>query len=192
MKRAMSVLTAVSTAALLVLLAGSASAKTCEDITMPNSVTVDGVKLVLNGMGVREATVFNVNVYVAGLYVEAKSSSAGPILDATGPRQLVLRFVRDVDKADIVQAFEEGFGHSGVAGLGPRIKKLVAMVPDAKDGATWTFTYTADKGVEVKIGSSVKGAVEGADFFRAFLNIWIGSQPPNKGLKRGMLGGECG
>ncbi|TNF35433.1 MAG: hypothetical protein EP329_06200 [Deltaproteobacteria bacterium] len=193
MKLAKSLFGALSAAAVLVLLAAPASAKKCEDVTMPNTVEVDGVKLVLNGMGIREATVFNVNVYIAGLYVEEKSTSAQAILDAEGPRRLVLRFVRDVDREDIVDAFSEGFGHAKNAGaLMPRVQRLLAMMKDAKDGVSWTFTYTPANGLEVKLGGAVKGTIEGADFTKAFLNIWIGSKPPNKGLKTGLLGGKCG
>ena len=193
MKLARTTLAALTTAAALLALAAPASARECEGIKFPESVTVEGTKLVLNGLGIREATVFNVNVYVAGLYVEQKAPSASAHLDATGPRRLVLHFVRDVDKADITGAFTEGFKNSGKAGaLGATIAKLIAMVPDAKDGAEWTFTYVPDKGMEVKIGGAVKGTLEGADFFRAFLGIWLGPKPPNTGLKKGLLGGSCG
>ena len=193
MTRARSVLSALSTAAALLLLTAPASAKECEDVKLPDSVTVDGTKLVLNGMGVREATVLNVNVYVAGLYVEVKSSNAATLLAAEGPRQLVLRFVRDVDRDDVVEAYQESFNNSGQAAkFAPQIKKLLAMMVDAKDGVAWIYTYTPAKGLEVKIGAAAKGTIEGADFFEVFLGIWLGPKPPNKGLKTGLLGGECG
>jgi Chalcone isomerase-like len=34
--------------------------------------------------------------------------------------------------------------------------------------------------------------VEGDDFARAFLAIWLGAKPPNPSLKAGLLGGACG
>ncbi|MEM9864672.1 MAG: chalcone isomerase family protein, partial [Myxococcota bacterium] len=46
---------------LLFALPESALARRCEGVNMRNSIEVDGQTLVLNGMGVREATVFNVN-----------------------------------------------------------------------------------------------------------------------------------
>jgi len=191
--RAKTLFGALSAAAVLVLATTPASAKTCEDVTMADTVTVAGKKLVLNGMGVREATFLNVNVYVAGIYVAKKTSNGSTIMDDDGPRRLVLHFVRDVDKADIVEAFGEGFSHSGKSGaLMPKIQELLGMMRDAKDGVVWTFTYDPASGVEVKLGGSVKGTIEGADFFKAFLNIWLGPKPPNSGLKKGLLGGECG
>ena len=60
---------------------------------MPNQITVAGQQLVLNGMGIREATVFNVDVYVAGLYVVQRSSDGNAIAASTTHKRLVLHFV---------------------------------------------------------------------------------------------------
>jgi len=193
MNLAKATLAAASAAAALLLLAAPASARECEDVKMPDSVTVGETKLVLNGMGVREATVFNVNVYVAGLYVEKKSPTAADHLSATGPRRLVLHFVRDVDKSDIAEAYNESFQKLGKAGtFKAEIAKLIGYMPEAKDGAVWTFTYEPGKGLEIKIGGTVKGTIEGEEFFKTFLGIWLGPKPPNSGLKVGLLGGKCG
>ncbi|MFW5739394.1 MAG: chalcone isomerase family protein, partial [Myxococcota bacterium] len=78
-------------------------------VTMPNTKTVAGKNLVLNGMGLREATVFNVDVYAAGLYLESKSKDGKAIAASNQTKQLVLHFVRDVDRSDIVGAWNEGF-----------------------------------------------------------------------------------
>jgi hypothetical protein len=45
--------------------------------------------------------------------------------------------------------------------------------------------------VELK-SSSASTTIEGADFARALFLIWLGKHPPNAGLKKGLLGGECG
>jgi len=36
-----------------------------------------------------------------------------------------------------------------------------------------------------------KLTIKGDDFARAFLSIWLGTHPPNAGLKTGLLGGAC-
>ena len=46
-------------------------------------------------------------------------------------------------------------------------------------------------GVQVDVGESAQGMIEGDDFARAFLSIWLGTQPRNAGLKAGLLGGAC-
>lgn len=175
------------------VVAAPALARTCEDVTMPDQVTVDGTRLVLNGMGVREATALQVNVYVAGLYVEHRSRDGNAILQADERRRLVLHFVRDVDRSDIVEAFTEGFGHSGQAGaMRAQIRQLSGWMADMHEGERMTFTYVPATGLQVQVGRRTRGTIPGADFARAFFGIWLGTHPPNAGLKTGLLGGACG
>ncbi len=179
--------------AALALLAGPAAAKKCEGVTMPDKVKVAGVDLVLNGMGIREATILNVDVYVAGLYMTSKTKSSKAAIAMEGPKRLVLHFVRDVDKDDVMDAYAESFSKQRAARtMKAKISKFLSMMGPAKDGQEWVFTYDPAKGLEVKIGGKVKGVVAGADFFKVFLTIWLGPNPPNKGLKVGLLGGRCG
>jgi len=180
-------------ATVLAAVAVPAHARRCEDVTFPDRVSVAGTQLVLNGLGVREATVFNVNVYVAALYLEQRSTSGPAILASDTKRRLVLHFVRDVDRDDITGAFTEGFQHAGGgAALAARIRQLNGWVPAARDGASWTFTYVPGEGTHAAFGGRERGVIPGADFMRAFFGIWLGSHPPNSGLKRGLLGGQCG
>lgn len=51
------------------------------------------------------------------------------------------------------------------------------------------FTSRPDAGVDVN--RTVRGTIQGDDFARAFLSIWLGDQPPNPELKAGLLGGVC-
>lgn len=180
-------------AALTLFAAVPAHARECADVRFADRVTVEGRNLVLNGLGIREATVFNVNVYVAALYVEQRSNNAAQILASDTKKRLVLRFVRDVDRDEIVGAFREGFQHAGGgAALAARVRQLNGWVPAARDGATWTFTYVPGSGTHAAFGGRERGVVPGVDFARAFFGIWLGSHPPNAGLKRGLLGGACG
>ena len=65
----------------------------CVGVTHPGKTVAGGAELTLNGLGLREATVFNVDVYVAALYLEKRLSSGQEILDSSGPKKLVLKFV---------------------------------------------------------------------------------------------------
>lgn len=193
-RRSLRRLSAILATALLVMTASPGEAAQCSEVELPDSTTVGASALVLNGMGVREATIFSVKVYVAGLYLPAKSSAAEAILKDIGPWRLVLRFVRDVDGEDIAEAWEEGFEKSAGEGLGPlkdRLKTLMAMMPDLKEGQSLTFTHDPASGVAVDVDGAAKGTIEGADFAAALLCIWLGPEPPNDELKAGLLGGAC-
>lgn len=176
-------------------LAAPAVAAECEGVSYPDTIEVNGTQLSLNGLGVREATVFSVNVYVAALYLETTSTSGSEILRSSQTSRLILRFVRNVDREDIVEAWNEGFENNAgraLSGLRDRIDQLNGWMSDARDGGSFTFTYIPATGLEVKVDNEVRGTIEGEDFARAFLSIWLGSHPPNSGLKTGLLGGECG
>jgi len=171
-----------------------AVARECEGVGMPDQVSVDATKLVLNGMGVREATVFNVNVYVAGLYLLKRSSDGEKIAAAEEPKQMRIQFVRDVSKSDMAEAIQKGFVRAtgdGYGALKARVERLMAALPEFKSGDRFTITYRPGSGVELK-SNSASTTIEGADFARGLFLIWLGKHPPNAGLKKGLLGGECG
>src|SRR5271167_4916624 len=76
-------------------------------VTLPDTVQVGGKTLVLNGLGVR--TKLMVKVYVAGLYLEQKSSDSNAIIKADAPKQIVMKFVHGASKSQMTDAFDESF-----------------------------------------------------------------------------------
>jgi Chalcone isomerase-like len=178
----------------LLILAGPALGATCQGVTFSDSVKAGTADLVLNGLGVRKATMFNVRVYVAGLYLPQKSSDPGQILGANRPWRLELRFVRDVGASDIRNAWQEGFENSAPDKLGalqPRIDALKAAMPDFKTGQSLVFANDPATGVTVEANGAAGRPITGADFSTALLAIWLGPKPPNTDLKSGLLGGAC-
>lgn len=175
------------------LAASPASADQCADVRMPNRVSVAGTPLVLNGMGVREATVFNVNVYVAGLYLENRSRDAHRIIDAEQKKRLVLQLVRDVSRDEMVEALTDGFRRnaSDYGALRARVQRFARWMPELEEGDTLTFTYVPGQGLSVNVKGRNRGTIEGDDFARAFFAIFVGDRPPNAGLRRGLIGGGC-
>jgi hypothetical protein len=143
-------------------------------------------------LGLREATILKVRVYVAGLYLEARSSDASQVIASEGPKRLVLHFVRDVGRGSLVDAWKEGFAKSagpGVTALKDRLAMLDAWMVDMKRGDTLTFTQVPGRGIVVEVKGEAKGTLAGADFARALWGVWLGAEPPNPGLKKGLLGG---
>lgn len=177
-------------ATLLLSLPGQAFARRCNDVTMRNSVEVDGQTLVLNGMGIREATVFNVDVYVAGLYLPEANTDGNAIVAANGLKQIVLHFVRDVTREDMAEALQDSFGSAGVSSSIPRFANM--LPEEINEGTVLVFTHRPGTGLEVRVGRRARGTISGDAFATAFFRIFVGPNPPNRGLKRGLLGGRCG
>lgn len=182
------------TAALALALAGAGAASAVAgekgDVEMPDRLTVAGKALVLNGMGIREATMFDVNVYVAGLYLEKKTRDGGEVINSEQVKRLDLVFVRDVDRDDVTDAWSTQFKKNGadMVKLKASIDRLNSWMSGMDEGQKLSFTYEPGKGLTVVVKGAVKGTIPGADFGRAFFAIWFGPSPPNKGLKNGLLG----
>ncbi len=188
--------TSILAAAVCLGLAAPALAQQeCGGVRMPERMNVGGTELVLNGMGIREATVLNVDVYVAGLYLENRSRDANRILDQGQTKHMVLKLVRDVSREEMVDAVTEGIRNNAgedYAQMREQTRQLARLIPALDEGDTITFTYApAQEGLSVVVNGQRRGTVEGADFARVFYMIWLGDAPPNPGLKRGLLGGGC-
>src|SRR5262245_22125366 len=172
---------------------GTAHGKECLKVNFPDQAAVDGTTLTLNGLGLRQATALKVNVYVAALYVAKASTDPEAILEAPTAKQLILHFVRNVGRSDLNKAWDEGFEANAKPQLGAlkeRIEKLKTLMADMKTGERLSFTHNPG-GVAVDIAGAPKGRVEGDDFAKALLSIWLGPNPPNANLKAGLLGGPC-
>lgn len=176
------------------IVAGSAVAKECKGIDFPAQIQVDGGALNLNGLGIRQATVFKVNVYVAALYIAKTSADANAILDQRTPYQLILHFVRDVSASDINKSWGEGLERNApnqLPALKDRLAMLTGWMTDIKSGQRLQFLFRPGTGLQVSVNGAVKGTITGDDFARVFLSIWLGV-PPNPEIKTGLLGGACG
>lgn len=185
-------LAALSAFVMTVAATSPALARQCADVRMPDSVDVEGTHLVLNGMGIREATVLQVNVYVAGLYVVERSRVAADILGSDTTKRISLHFVHDVERAEIVSAFREGFQRNAPGTPAAKINQLLGWAADMRDGGSMSFTYVPGTGTTFVVNGVTKGTVEGADFGRSVFSLFIGPRPPNAGLRTGLLGGRCG
>jgi len=175
---------------ILALAASPALAAQRAGVDVPDTVKAADKTLVLNGIGVRQATIFNVKVYVAGLYVESKSTNPDELIRSAQVKRLDLVFVRDVDRDDITSAWLKGFKNntSDLSKLKDRIGQLNAWMPDMKKRDTMSFLYVPDRGVLVTVNGVAKGTVPGADFASALFSIWLGRDPADDDLKNGLLG----
>jgi hypothetical protein len=173
---------------------GVTHGKTCQGVDFPDQTQVDNGTLTLNGLGLRQATILKVNVYVAALYVAKASSDPHALLASNTPKELILHFVHNVGDDDLKKAWEEGFAHNAreqLAALKERIEMLKGWMTDMQSGQRLTFIHKPGAGLQVDVKGTVRGTIPGDDFATAFLSIWLGAHPPNPGLKSGLLGGAC-
>lgn len=178
----------------LLALAGSLTVTpmdtTMNGVTLPGTVEVAGQTLVLNGVALRKKAIFK--VYVAGLYLPAKSTDANAVLAADAPRRVVMQFVRDVGKDKMCEAWNEALANNtpdASAELKADFVTLCNYMEDIKDKQQFVFTYVPGTGTEVSVAGTVKGTIAGKSFADALFKAWIGPKPgPGEGFKKNLMG----
>src|SRR5882672_2097501 len=88
------------------LLAGAAHAGELEGVQLEDRVQVDGQALELNGMALRTRMFFK--VYVAGLYLPQKASTAERAIEGGGAKRIVLVMLRDASAEQFCDATQVG------------------------------------------------------------------------------------
>ncbi len=166
----------------------TAEAGTLAGVTMPDSITVGGEGLVLNGMGLREK--YFIDVYVGGLYLPAASTDAATIIMDDVPKRIILHFVYSQVGADkLIDAWEDGFEAQGSpAALRPKYDQLAGMMNDVSSGEEIVFDYVPGTGLSVTVAGANRGTITGTSFMQSFVAVFVGTSPPTAKLKRGMLG----
>ncbi len=158
-------------------------------VTLPDTTQVGGKTLVLNGLGLR--TKFMVKVYVAGLYLEQKSSDPDAIIKADAPKQLVMKFVHSASKSQMADAFTESFNDNtpdAAKAMKGDIDRLLDALEPVKPGDEMVFTYLPGTGTTLAINGKEKLTIAGPAFAQVIFSVWLGPKPPNADLKKGMLG----
>lgn len=182
------------------LLAGAAVAALAqplevEGVKLDATNQVAGTTLQLNGAGLRTKVFFK--VYVLGLYVPQKASSAAGLLAQKGARRVSITMLRSVDAESFAAALNEGLRdnhtEAQVAAMKPQIEALNAnlkAVGEAKKGDVIHFEFVPTAGTQVTVNGQLRGSViAGEDFFTTVLRIWLGDKPVENSLKKGLLGG---
>ena len=180
----------------VLLIFGFALAPLCElyagtvaGVTLPDTATVAGTNLVLNGMGLRSKMM--VKVYVAGLYLEQKSSDPAAIMKSDTTKKIVMKFLYSPSKSQMSDAFDEGFKSNSpdaMQTMKPDIDKLLGALEDMKKGGEMAFTYVPGTGTTLTIDGRAKLTIPGLPFEQALMSVWLGPKPPNADLKKGLLG----
>jgi chalcone isomerase-like protein len=179
---------------LLALFAVPALAAEVAGVQVEESIKLETSELVLNGAGLRTKAFFK--VYVAGLYLAAKKTSAEDVLTLPGAKRVSMRLMRDLSAKQLTDALDEGFRDNTPAAeqepLKGRLAELIAIMnalQSAKEGDVITLDWLPGTGTRVMLNGEPKGkAILGEDFYRALLRIWLGENPVSGTLKKALLG----
>ncbi len=160
-------------------------------VIIPNNVSFEGEKLVLNGVGVREK--FWMDMYAGALYLGSKSLDAKAIINANDPMAIKLHMVSSLITSDkMIDAVNEGFENATngkTSGISSEISKFKAFFSEEINKEdVFDIVYIPSKGVLVYKNGKEKGSIKGMEFKKALFGIWLSDKPADKKLKQGMLG----
>jgi len=175
---------------LLFLVAAPAFAAEVAGVKIDEQTRVGSAELVLKGAGLRKR--FFLQVYAMGLYVADRN--ADPVTQP-GAKRIAIHMLRDVDADQFVGALSDGIrdNHSEAEAraLEPRVAQLgaiIAALKEAKKGMLITLDGVPGGTLVSVDGKPAGKPIEGEDFYRALLRIWLGDKPVQDDLKKALLG----
>lgn len=159
-----------------------------DGIKFDDKVKVENKELVLNGIGIRKATILKIKVYYGALYLESKTQDPAAFLSTVSPKQIVMHFVREVDAKKLRDAFNEGMeaANSNHASYKVMMEKFNSLIPDVVKNDLITINFLTD-GVTVSSKGKTSEKIGNGEFSKALLNIWF-TNPRDEQLKNGLLG----
>jgi hypothetical protein len=180
---------------LSLLLALPAFGAEVSGVKIEDKTRVGSAELQLNGAGLRKRAFFQ--VYAIGLYLPERKTDAAAAVSSPGPKRVAIHMLRDVDAGTFTEALVEGIRANNppaeMGALEPRVKELAATMgelKEAKKGMTIALDWTGKATQLVVDGKATGKPIEGEDFYRALLRIWLGEKPVQDDLKKALLGAQ--
>jgi hypothetical protein len=178
--------------------AASAYASTIElhGVKIPNTVTVAGTPLQLNGAGTRYRGPFR--IYVADLYTTQKVKSLDELIAAPGPKRLTMTMLREIESGPfgklLTRGVEDNVPKNEMSKLVPgliRMGDIFTAIKVQNPGDVITMDWIPGTGLVI----TAKGKVQGEpfkepEFYRAMMSIWLGNSPADFKLKEALLKGN--
>ncbi len=157
-----------------------------------------GKELAQKGTGARKMAFLT--VYYASLYLpaEMKDADAAAIIEADAPMSIVMKIDSGLVKKDsFVSAVRGGFEKAAAAGYKTAgVQQYLALFDKLTivKGDVFYQNYVPKQGLTVVYKSAASGqsatlgTVAAIDLKKAFFAMFIGSNPIDAGLKKGMMG----
>ncbi len=165
----------------------------------PDTLQLGGSALQLNGVGTK-MFIMRYSAYLAALYVPHKAGTSEAIYAQAGPKRVELRItiplVKDVSTQEFVKAINKGVSRNATeaekVAVAERVKQFNAAIGEigrVKKGDLLHIDYLPDQGGTVlSVNGKIWGkAIEGQDFYTAFLKVFLGDNSDAR-LRAGLLG----
>jgi hypothetical protein len=176
---------------------GMAQAAKLEGQRFDDSLVLSDRTLRLNGLGLRG--VAWIKAFVAGLYLAAPSKEPSQILAMQGPKRLRLKVMLEAPSVEMTKSMRNGVRHNEPEAMQARLLDRVEVLAAGLNsigtfhpGDVLDLDFIPGVGTQLVLnGKHLVKPIEGDDFYRAVLKIFIGESPVDKRMKAGLLRGAA-
>lgn len=160
------------------------------EVSFPETFMAGNDKLLFNGGGTREK--YWMDMYVVALYLPVKSKDAASIVAGNSSMAIRICIISGLITSErMIEAVDEGFEKS-TGGKPEAYKDRIEMFQRAfsdkiEKGDVFDIIYLNET-VSIYLNGKLKAAIKGLDFKKAVFGIWLGPDPADEELKKGMLG----
>ncbi len=180
---------------LLFCLGSTASAVQLEGVRLDDNVHLGNRNLVLNGAGVRNR--YFLNLYVAALYLSAKSTSASAVLADNKEKRIALYMLREINAEDLLYGLTHGMERNtsdeemqAIAEPVHEFSTIFHQMGNVEAGDVILLDYQPGAGMQISVNGSARGTSPGSRLFAALLKVWLGENPAQDALKLKLLGAQ--
>lgn len=165
-------------------------------VDMEETTRVASKELRLNGAGIRHKAIFK--VYVAGLYLPERKTSAGEVMSAPGMKRVKIVMLRDVTSEEFARGLMSGIQQNldrsektQLIGQLQKLGEIFGRIPHAYKGQVTLIDWIPGSGTVIQMnGKQIADPIPDIAFYNALLKIWIGDKPLDPTLKPLLLGAQ--
>lgn len=164
-----------------------------EGVKLKDKMNCGGTELPLVAAGLRDATIFNIRVYVLAMYAPAVVPSLTDPNVEKRPMCFEVHYLRDVEKAKVDEAWEFQFKESSeypYPKLAEDIKLLQKFFGEIKADKGIHLFELLENSTKVYETGAYKGEIPGKEFGKNFISVFYGKNPPTKKLREALMKGK--
>ena len=163
-----------------------------EGVAIPDSITINGQSLQLNGAGLREISLLGVPIklYVASLYTPSRVHTLDEVLASPRPIEINFTFLKGVSRTIVENSWRNQFAHNATytyPGFDRDQETFISLLGNLDEKGRDTVLFLPGE-TRVLDQGNLMGTIPGTKFQRAFLSLLFGEKPISQKLKVHLLG----
>jgi hypothetical protein len=158
-------------------------------LSFPNEVRIGESVLTLRGQGVLRVG-FAFRVYQAAFYVGEGHGTEEALEDV--PMRLDVNYYRSIPREQLISVADDILREitrpEELAAIQARLDQINRWYRSVGPGDFYSLVYLPDRGLELLLNDTSLGIVEGHDFARLYLAIWLSEHSQSRGIHSRLLG----